>query len=236
MLENLEEKKKRVYRERWLSNEGQKILKGAIEVLQNKQSLEKYFLSVPYFDYEWADPWSLKGTPMNELELSNSCFQELLLIDVQFRGANLKNSNFKGTELFDIDFNNADLTNVNFETCYISDCNFVGANLSGANFTDVIFLSGNLDNANLSRTNFTRAKLDAVAFKENAFINAIVEGIQDKIQSLDADFIADEGGLTYLSGLIADILTPLPPEYERDSLPVKNGKLVFSSRGHSRWF
>ena len=60
--------------------------------------------------------------------------------------------------------------------------------------------------------------------------------IQDKIQSLDADFIADEGGLTYLSGLIADILTPLPPEYERDSLPVKNGKLVFSSRGHSRWF
>ncbi|KST65685.1 hypothetical protein [Mastigocoleus testarum] len=60
--------------------------------------------------------------------------------------------------------------------------------------------------------------------------------IENKIQGLYADFIANQGGLTYLSGLIADVLTPRPQEYERDNLPVKNGKLVFSSRGSYRWF
>ena len=70
---------------------------------------------------------------------------------------------------------------------------------------------------------------------DRAELDKIIK-IKNKIEEFDADFIADEGGLTYLSELIAELLTPLPPEYERDSLPVKKGKLVFSSRGNSRWF
>ena len=58
----------------------------------------------------------------------------------------------------------------------------------------------------------------------------------DKIESYNANEIADDAGLLYLRGIIADCLTDPPPEYAPDTMPVSEGVLVFGGRGSKRWW
>ena len=63
-----------------------------------------------------------------------------------------------------------------------------------------------------------------------------IDKVADKIEGYDADYIAGEGGLVYLRGIIADCLTDPPPEYAPDTMPVKEGVLVFGGQGSKRWW
>ena len=63
----------------------------------------------------------------------------------------------------------------------------------------------------------------------------IVENVK-RIESYDPDSILDISGLIYVRGDIADWLTyPLPLE-PQDTLPVKEGLLVFGGTGSKRWW
>ena len=57
-----------------------------------------------------------------------------------------------------------------------------------------------------------------------------------RIESYDANRIAEEAGLLYMRGIIADCLTDPPPEYAPDTMPVKEGVLVFGGQGSKRWW
>ena len=70
---------------------------------------------------------------------------------------------------------------------------------------------------------------------DTAEFDAIVK-VVDKIEGYDADYIAGEGGLVYLRGIIADCLTDPPPEYAPDTMPIDEGILVFGGRGSKRWW
>ena len=70
---------------------------------------------------------------------------------------------------------------------------------------------------------------------DTAEFDAIVK-VTDKIEGYDADYIAGEGGLVYLRGVIADCLTDPPPEYAPDTMPIDEGILVFGGRGSKRWW
>lgn len=59
----------------------------------------------------------------------------------------------------------------------------------------------------------------------------------DKIETYDADDIADEAGLVYFNNeILIDLITERPPGEERDTLPVNKGKLLFGGRGSKRWW
>ena len=64
----------------------------------------------------------------------------------------------------------------------------------------------------------------------------LIVKVADKIEGYDADYIAGEGGLVYLRGIIADCLTDPPPEYAPDTMPVSEGVLVFGGKGSKRWW
>ena len=64
----------------------------------------------------------------------------------------------------------------------------------------------------------------------------IIMKVVHKIEVYDANYIAGEGGLIYLRGIIADCLTDPPPEYAPDTMPVKEGVLVFGGQGSKRWW
>lgn len=127
-------------------------------------------MSLPYFDYERAAPWNLIGATLNDIELINSCFKEILVFDVDFSNTNLTGADFREADLSEVDFCNANLTDANFENCFIKRCNFTGANLSTANFTNSKIFFGTLAKANLSKTNLTGAKIVSVEL-ENANIS-----------------------------------------------------------------
>ena len=56
------------------------------------------------------------------------------------------------------------------------------------------------------------------------------------IETYDPDKILSNAGLIYLKGIIADWLTYPRPQFPQDSLPVKEGLLVFSGIGRERWW
>ena len=63
----------------------------------------------------------------------------------------------------------------------------------------------------------------------------IVENVES-IETYDPDSILDNAGLIYVKGIIADWLTYPQPLEPQDTLPVKEGLLVFSGTGRERWW
>ena len=59
----------------------------------------------------------------------------------------------------------------------------------------------------------------------------------DKIETYDSDAIADDAGLVYFNNeILIDLITERPPGEERDTLPVKKGRLLFDYQGNERWW
>ena len=64
----------------------------------------------------------------------------------------------------------------------------------------------------------------------------IIMKVVHKIEVYDANYIAGEGGLVYLRGIIGDCLTDPPLEYAPDTMPINEGVLVFGGRRSKRWW
>ena len=63
----------------------------------------------------------------------------------------------------------------------------------------------------------------------------ILKNVQ-RIESYNAIKIAGEAGLLYMRGILADCLVDPPPEDAPDTMPVKEGVLIFGGRGSDRWW
>ena len=61
----------------------------------------------------------------------------------------------------------------------------------------------------------------------------ILKNVQ-RIESYSAIEIAEEAGLLYMRGIIADCLVAPPPEDTPDTIPVKEGVLIFGGQGSDR--
>ena len=67
----------------------------------------------------------------------------------------------------------------------------------------------------------------------DAEFESIVKNIE-RIESYNAIEIAEEAGLLYMRGIIADCLVAPPPEDTPDTIPVKEGVLIFGGQGSDR--
>ena len=63
----------------------------------------------------------------------------------------------------------------------------------------------------------------------------VLKNVQ-RIESYNAIEIAQEAGLLYMRGIIADCLVDPPPEDAPDTMPVKEGVLMFNGQGSDRWW
>ena len=69
----------------------------------------------------------------------------------------------------------------------------------------------------------------------DAEFDSIIENAK-RIETYDANRIAENAGLLFLNGIIAECLVDPPPEDAPDTMPVKEGVLVFGGQGSKRWW
>lgn len=142
-----------------LSNLIQKIITSQTHDLLELAKIAKFN---PLTDFAGGN---LRGTTLDEIDLSNANLCRTNLRGVQLCDAELTDANLSGANLGGADLSGADLGNANLSDSDLHKASLALANLSGANLSNA-----NLREANLSNTNFSGAKLKEAKFGNNAGI------------------------------------------------------------------
>ena len=92
--------------------------------------------------------------------LENYDFSDIVVLSVDFQGANLQNTNFSGQDLRRSFFISSDISNSNFQYTHIEPKYFKNVIFIGADFSNSIFVDrGNMTNQNFTDVNFTNTVL-----------------------------------------------------------------------------
>lgn len=104
----------------------------------------------------------------DNVDLSDSNFENSTLFLVQFHGATLQRCNFQGADLKSGALNGADLTDSDLRSTSWTNASLQSANLTNANFSGVNFLECGLERARMVGTKLVNArgfqKIDGVNF------------------------------------------------------------------------